>query len=135
MTEQGVVVGCDKNFATIRVDKKDECSKCGLCVFGKNVNYVDLNAKNDLGAVVGDKVIFEKKEGGRLLASIMVFLIPLLLIIGSTLVGILVIKSEIWSLFLSLISILLWYTVLAFIEKKIKKGSTFCAEIISIEKD
>ncbi len=133
MTEQGVVVGTSKGYATIRVNKKDECSKCGMCVFGKNASYIDLNAKNDLGANVGETVTFTKRESGKLLGAIMVFLIPLILIIASSLIATLIIRKEIWILFLSLISIALWYTILAIIDKKLKTSDRFCAEIISVD--
>ncbi len=133
MTEQGIVVKLNGEYATVRVDKKDECSKCGMCVFGKGVNYVEFNAKNKACAKVGDTVTFEKREGGRLLASSLVFLVPLLLIIASSLVATLVIQKEIWILFLSLITVGLWYTILAIADKKLKKTNTFCAEILSVD--
>ncbi|MBR5900696.1 MAG: SoxR reducing system RseC family protein [Clostridia bacterium] len=135
MTETGKVVSTDGKYATVRVDKKDECAKCGMCVFGKNVNYVEFSALNTPKAKEGDTVTFEKREGGRLLASVLVFLVPLLLIALSAVVSILVIKNEIWILFLSLISVIVWYTILAIIDKKLKKSSAFSAEILRIESE
>ena len=51
MVEQGVVTAVKGNRATVRVDKKDECSKCGMCLFPKGASSIDLleNAKKELG--------------------------------------------------------------------------------------
>ena len=133
MREQGEVVDTAKGYATIRVTKKDECSKCGMCLFGKNANYIDINAKNTIGACKGDIVTFEKRESGKFLACLLVFLVPLFLIALSAVLAIYVIQNELWILFLSLITIIIWYSILALIDKKLKKNKTFCSEILSIE--
>ena len=38
MREKGVVTAVNGNFATVRVDKKSECDKCGLCLFPKGAS-------------------------------------------------------------------------------------------------
>ena len=111
MTEQGVVVKTNKNIATVKIDKKDECSKCGMCLFPKNASSIEFTAQNDLDAKVGDTVIIESKKDYKLLGAILVFLIPLLLIGISALVTYLFIGNEIWMVILSVISIILWYTI------------------------
>ena len=125
MKEFGIVTAVDKNRATVKVDKKDECSKCGMCLFPKGANAVEFNAKNDLDAKVGDKVLIETEKDGKLIGAILAFLVPLILIGVSALIGYLVIKSEIWILILSLVLIIAWYVVLSLIDKKIGKTVSF----------
>ena len=120
MREQGLITKLDGEFATVKVDKKDECSKCGMCLFPQNASSIEIRAKNPIGAIEGDTVIFEREKETKLLGSILVFLIPLLLIGISSLITYLFIKIEIWMLILSVIFIVLWYTILAFIDKKMK---------------
>ncbi len=134
MTEQGVVTKIDKNTACVKVDKKEECSKCGMCLFPKNASSIEITAQNDLGARVGDTVIIESKKDYKLLGAILVFLIPLLLIGLSALITYLFIGNEIWLVILSVISIILWYTILAVIDKRLKKLSGGVHIIVSILK-
>ncbi len=132
MRESGKVIKNDGAYAVVRIDKKEECSRCGMCLFSQNASFTDMRAENKLGASEGDIVLIEKGEGGKLLSAILVFLIPLMLIGVAAIIGTLVIKKEIWILFLSLIFILLWYAALAFIDKKLCKEDNFTIKIIEI---
>lgn len=134
MTEQGVVVKTNKNTASVKVDKKDECSKCGMCLFPKNASSIEFTAQNDLGAKVGDTVIIESKKDYKLLGAILVFFIPLLLIGISALITYLFIGIETWLVILSVISIILWYTILAVIDKRLKNVSGGVHVIVNILK-
>ncbi len=134
MREVGLITKIEGDTATIKVDKKDECSKCGMCLFPKNASSIEINAKNSIGATVGDTVEFERKKDGKFLGSILVFLIPLLLIGLSALITYLFIKIDIWMLILSVIFIVLWYTILAFIDKKLKISLDDASVIISVVK-
>ncbi len=138
MIEFGKITAVKGEFATVCVDKKDECSKCGMCLFSNNANFTEFSAMNGIGAKIGDTVEIEKKENLKLLSVILVFFIPLLLIGLSCAVTFLFLENELWTLLLSVISILLWYTILAFIDKKLKnlKGfSTVITRIVNREDD
>ncbi len=132
MKELGIVTAVEKNRATVKVEKKDECSKCGMCLFPKGADAIEFNAKNDLDAKVGDTVLIETEKDGKLIGALLVFLVPLILIGISALIGYLVIKSEIWILFLSLILIVIWFVALSLIDKKIGKTVSFLPKIIKI---
>ena len=132
MQEIARVEKVDGKTATVRVDKKDECSKCGMCLFPKNANYLSFKADNTLGAKPNDSVLIEREEGAKLTAIILVFLVPLVLILVSSLVSILLIQKEIWMLWLSLILVSLWFIVLSFIDKKYGKLQVQATKIIQI---
>ena len=133
MQEQGKVVSVNGKIATVEVDKKDECSKCGMCLFPQNAKSVSFEVKNTLRAKVGDIVTFNTQKQGNLLGAILVFLIPLILIGLSAIITYFFIKIEIWMLILSVIFIILWYTILAVIDKKLKNNINILGEMISIE--
>ena len=135
MREVGVVTKIDGKFASVKVNKKDECSKCGLCLFPKNADSVEFRANNEINSCVGDSVIIESKKDGKLLGSFLVFLVPLLLIGLSALISYSVIKSEIWFLLLSVISVVLWYTILAVIDKRYKKIKGATVTVVEILKN
>ena len=132
MTEQGKVVETKGNFAFVEINKKTECDKCGMCAFPKNASTIKLRAENEISAKVGDTVILEREEKGKLLGTLLVFLVPLILISISAIIGYLLIESEIWILILSVISIALWYTILAIIDKKISNLNGFKSKIVQV---
>ena len=132
MVEQGVVTAVKGDRATVRVDKKDECSKCGMCLFPKNASSVEFMSSNQIGAEVGDTVMIDMKESGKLLGAILAFLVPLLLIGLAVAVTKIFFDSEIWILVFSLIFIVLWYTILAVIDKKLKNSLNFSPTVVRI---
>lgn len=135
MTEKGIVVAVDKKGATVEIAKKEECSKCGLCAFPKNANKIKVYAENKVGAKKGDTVIIERNSGTSLLGVLLAFLVPLLLIGVAIGVNYLFIKNEIWILILSVIFIVLWYTILALIDKKLKMIKGLISVITAIEEE
>ena len=134
MREIGKVTQVDGKNAVVRVDKKDECSKCGMCLFPKGASHIDFPAENSLGAKVNDLVEIETTKDAKLLGAILVFLVPLILIGLSALLTYLFSISEIWVLIFSVIFIILWYTILAVIDKRLKDKAGFCPRIVSILK-
>lgn len=132
MRENVTVVKTQGKNALVRLEKKSECDKCGMCVFPKNAQSAEISARNLAGAEEGDLVVMEREKDGRLLGAFLVFLVPLLLIGAAAVIALLVIKKEIWILFLSLIFLFLWYTILAFIDKKLQSLSSFAPKIVEI---
>ena len=132
MTESGKVVKTEGKYATVRIDKKDECGKCGMCLFAANASYTEMRARNDAGAAAGDEAVVETAESGKTLSAVLVFLVPLLLIVLAAAIGLFIIGKEIWILLLSLIFILSWYTILGLFDKKLRKSDKFCARIVRI---
>ena len=130
MQEQGLVVKIEGNTATVRVDKKDECSKCGMCLFPKNASHIDFEAQNDLGVVKGDTVIIQTQKEGKLLGVLLAFLVPLILVGAGVLLGLLVFGNELVALGISVVLVIVWYVVLSFIDKKLKKSMGFKPTII-----
>lgn len=132
MKELGFVTKIDKDRAVVKVDKKDECSKCGLCMFPKNANSIEFSAVNEVNAKQGDTVIIETTKDTKLISALLVFLVPLVLIGLSCVITYTFLNNEIWVLIFSVIFIILWYTILAVIDKKLKNKKDFCPHIISI---
>lgn len=132
MTEVGKVIKTDGRYATVRIDKKEECGKCGMCLFAQNASFTDMRAQNFAGAKQGDSVIVENGGDAKLIGSLLLFLVPLMLIGVAAAISILVIKKEIWILLLSLIFIVSWYTILGFFDKKLCKKDKFCVKVVKI---
>ena len=132
MIEIAKVTQSNEKRVTVRVDKKDECRKCGMCLFPKGADGAYFHAENTLGAKEGDLVEIEMYSNGNLIGAILAFLVPLVLIGLSALITYLFIKEEIWMLILGIGSVVVWYVILAFIDKKIGKSKTFSPKLIKI---
>ncbi|MBO7526107.1 MAG: SoxR reducing system RseC family protein [Clostridia bacterium] len=132
MEEFGVVVKTDKNFAVVKVDKKAECLKCGMCAFPKNVGFIEFYSDNSIGAKVGDKVQVSTSENGNLLGALLVFFVPLILIAVAAVVALTLIKREIFVLVLSVIFVAIWFAVLGIIDKKLKRAKSFSSKILRV---
>ena len=132
MKEFVKITGVNGVEATVKLDKKGECAKCGMCVFPKNAESTELKAENSIGAEEGDTVIIEREKDGRLSAALLVFAVPLLLIGIAAAIALLVIKKEIWILLLSLIFLVSWYTILAAVDKKLQRSSGFRWRVVQI---
>ncbi len=132
MKDYGTVIQLNNDRAIVSVKRRDECSKCGMCIFPKNADSIEFDAKNPIGAKVGDKVILQKAEGGKFLSAVLVFLVPVLLVALSAILGVFVIKNELWTALIGILAIILWYFILSFIDKAIKKRGKLSPVIIEI---
>ena len=132
MKEVGIVSKIQKDIATVKVDKKDECSKCGMCLFPQGVNAITFNANNKVGAKLGDTVVIERYADGGLLSALLVFLVPLILIGVSVFLGLCIIKWQLSVLILSLSLIILWYIILSKIDKILKRKWGYKTIIVEI---
>lgn len=136
MLDRGTVIHTENGFAKVAVKRREECSRCGMCAFSKNADEIVFNCKNDAGAKEGDVVTVEKAKEGKLLAVLLVFLVPLLLIGLAALINALLIKWDMSVVIMSVLFIILWYTILAAIDKKISVGgkmSPVIKEIVNKE--
>ena len=132
MKEVGIVSKIQKDITTVKVDKKDECSKCGMCLFPQGVNAITFNANNKVGAKLGDTVVIERYADGGLLSALLVFLVPLILIGLSVFLGLCIIKWQLSVLILSLSLIILWYIILSKIDKILKRKWGYKTIIVEI---
>ena len=132
MREMGVVTEINGKTAVVSVDKKDECSRCGLCLFQEGTNKAEFFVRSEADVSVGDTVEIERSEKGKFAGAVLAFLVPLLLIGLAVAINYLFIKSEIWILILSVIMIALWYVALAFLDKRLKSSATFNARIVAL---
>lgn len=82
-TEEGFVIEIAGSIAQVKVGRHSECKNCGAC---PGDNSVIVSAKNDIGAVVGQRVLFEVKETNAVMAAFLVFIVPLIgLFLGAVL--------------------------------------------------
>jgi len=135
MRESAKVISVKGGRAVVEIDKSDKCSKCGMCLFPKNASSVKMDAKNPIGAVEGDTVVVETIGGTQVLAILLCFVVPLLLIGVAFLLNYLVINSDLITVGVSVLLVVLWYTILAVIDKRYKKIKGATVTVVEILKN
>jgi len=86
MTEQGIVIAINKEFATVQMVRGEKCHNCTVCdAFGSD--YRTIEAMNKPGANIGDQVEVEIKPANVLASSFLIFIFPVLLMIIGYFIG------------------------------------------------
>jgi sigma-E factor negative regulatory protein RseC len=67
----------DPHLADVEIRSTSACAKCGVCHFNQS-GLLSMEAKNDIGASVGDAVEIEIPEGRVILSSLMIFIFPII---------------------------------------------------------
>jgi sigma-E factor negative regulatory protein RseC len=131
MKERAEVVKTYKNTATVKIDRKSECSSCKMCAFKSGTNFVKVRAKNDINAKVGDAVIIDLEKDNRLTASFLIYIVPLIFAAAGLLIGNFL-GNEILMFGLCLFMLVLGYIIIALIDKKLSDKKGFSPEIVQI---
>ena len=132
MTECGQVVKIQKDHAVVRVERREECAKCGMCGMKKGAASVEFKADNALNARVGDTVLVSTEKNASLLSSLLVFLAPLILLAAEIGVCYACDVEELIILLICVGTTALWFLALAFIDKGLARVRGFCPAIIKI---
>jgi Positive regulator of sigma E activity len=82
--EEGLVIESRDHIAMIKAGKHNECKSCGAC---PGNDSAIIAVKNDLGAIPGQRVIFEVNEFNSLKGAFVVFALPLISVFLGALLG------------------------------------------------
>lgn len=82
--QEGMVIELAGEMARIKTSRHNDCENCGAC---PGNSAVVLEARNPLGAKVGQRVVIEVQEIGMLKAAFIVYILPLLAIFVGALAG------------------------------------------------
>ncbi len=87
MDEIGRVVAIDNDKIIIQLESSASCSDCNSCSVGHDdkVRYLTLN--NDINAEINDRVELEINPSMSILASVILYLFPILMMIAGYLIG------------------------------------------------
>ena len=92
--EQGTIIRINNDIAFISIEKGAECDSCGskaLCKAGgggaREDKSMTVEARNPIGAEVGERVVFTVGAATVLRAGMMLYLVPLLSFIAGVVVG------------------------------------------------
>lgn len=76
MREKGTVIGKTDTSVIVEVERTSSCTRCGLCKLGET-GRATLEARNDVGAEVGDTVEVEMESRNVLAAAFVAYMVPI----------------------------------------------------------
>ncbi len=127
MTETGVVIGRKERSVLIRMDTEGRgaCEKCGIrgiCSPGGRERVLELPASGHYAE--GDKVSVEIREGRSILLAFLLFIVPLIVILGVYLASGAVIPGvrEGFRILFSLTAAVLYFIGMAFLQGRLLQG-------------
>ena len=114
MKTQGIILKTDGEFAVIGVKRHSACDTCRAECGGHcdKASVVETKVKNTLGAKVGDTVEIYSKTSSVILASLLVFVLPLIMAIMGYIIPMMLDAKTIISALFSFIFFLFTFFVL-----------------------
>lgn len=132
MTERARVVKTAGKIAVLQIEKRPECDGCKICAFRNGASRVKVKALNAIGAKAGDAVLVKAEKDNRLLASFVVYVIPVLLAGAGVLIGALCFEKELWAALLCLAGLALGFAAVYLCDKVLSKSRGFGMEVVEI---
>lgn len=132
MEENGIVVKLYRGGAVVRINRKSECESCKLCMFSKNAQYIDVRAKNEMNAKIGEDVKITFTASSQALSAVVVYMIPLLFAFIGLIVGYFALNSEIWMAVFCFVFLAIAYIIVGCIDRALAKKRGYAPEIIEI---
>ena len=124
-TEIARVIASAGSTCTVRVDRKEACSRCRVCSFPQNHAFLNVEIENPLGAQVGDYVELRMTGDRVLFAGFAVYLIPLFFGGAALVLATLFLAEILWQLLLCLAGVAVGYIITVVIDRKIRGTGSF----------
>ena len=89
-TERGIVIKLDSNTAWVKTTRTSACKTCSAkssCNVVESGKEMEVQAINEAGAQVGDRIIISIDTASLLKASFLLYVFPILLMIAGAVIG------------------------------------------------
>lgn len=119
MTKHGRVIDLLGDMAYVAAIRESACGQnCAHCKSNCAKANVKFYAKNKIGAKIGDMVIVFADTKKVVLSILCLYVLPVILIMASVFLGSFLFKSDLATIFLCAVSLILWVAVIKIINKK-----------------
>ncbi len=130
----GKVIKVDGSLATVFIENTQGCESCEFAKFC----HIDKKAReiicrNEKGAKVGDIVQLDTSNKNVFKASVLNFLLPLFFLTGGIAIGKRIWKTDLAGFLLGMGSMVLYFSLFFFLDKKILKSGHLLPEIVRIK--
>lgn len=125
---RGTIERIEKQKVYVRIEQKAACSGChaksSCIVFGKEEKIIEVNDSSECYSPQ-EEVIVSVRSSMGLLAVVIAFAVPLLLVLFSLMVGITVSGSEVSGGLIGLSTLALYYLILYFFRDRLQRKFIF----------
>lgn len=135
----GKIVKIDNDIAIISLTMNDSCGECNSCSHGSNDSVHDIEAINNVGAAMGDKVEFDMEIPSLLKAAFIAYTIPLITMVGSIALSVFLLKNngyeknvELYATIIGFVVLVLTLLSIRLFDNKIKDSKKFMPNIIKV---
>lgn len=137
MNQMGKVISVKMKTALVEVERQSACQDCKGCRFGTDEGKLTVDAVNDVNAVTGDLVEINLCTTNILKASVIVYLIPLIMlilgvIVGYLLSGFLGVDKGIMGAVFGIVFTAFSFLAIRHYEPKLKKQDDYIPSIVKI---
>ncbi len=126
----GKVVRLKNSVAYVEIERSQECAGCKACALAAKKSTT-LSAKNDAGANTGDEVLVVLAPQKPLIATLMLFILPLVLMVISIVVALRFDQSEIMLALYAFCGIAVGFLI-AFVFDKLYYSKKYVSHVIEI---
>jgi sigma-E factor negative regulatory protein RseC len=134
MEETGKVVEIRDQLALVSTAAKGACHSCsarGICHAGGDKTMV-AEAWNPLGAQVGDTVSIHLSSRSVLGAAFLLYLVPLLVLLGGVILGQSLTQNDLWAVALGFLFMAAAYVGIRFLDRRLSRAKKLRPEIVEI---
>jgi len=135
MEEEGLVLEIEGRAAKVQIEPKAACGFCHACSMGLD-NKMIIEAENEIGAKVGERVKIEVAAPHYLIAVLVVFIFPLMGLVIGCIIGQKIFGTELASICFGMAGLILSFGIIyglnCWIDKRPKRKSKLNPKIIKV---
>jgi len=105
--EKGIIKEIKDSEVTVEFYRSSACEKCGACMMAKDTGKMMIKLPYTKKVEIGDEVYVDVKRDFFLFSSVMLYIFPLVVLVGAIVVGVNIIKGESAQVYSALIGIAL----------------------------
>ena len=92
--EKGTVKAIENHEVTVEFHRSSACEKCGACMMAKDTGKMFIKLPYKKPVEVGDEVYVDVEKHFFILSSVLLYIVPLIVLVASIVIGINVIKGD-----------------------------------------
>ena len=128
MLRSGKVVAAENGVLEVCFERPEACAHCGQCGGQKAETFVKIPGS----APVGRWIDVDMPEGQVLKASMLAYVMPLLMLLGGLALGSVMFKNDLYSALTGIVCMGLSWLILRFVEKRMKAKSVWQPRVVNV---
>ena len=128
MLRSGKVVAAENGVLEVCFERPEACAHCGQCGGQKGETFVKISGD----VPVGRWIDVDMPEGQVLKASMLAYVMPLLMLLGGLALGSVVFENDIFKALTGIVCMGISWLVLRWVEKRMKGKSVWQPKVVNV---